>query len=471
MMYIAGKPYPILAIADIERFHRSALRILSEMGMQIQNRSLLEALACLGLPVDFSDERVRFPAPFVEQFLTEAEKHDWENAKPRVSATAGIYHGLYHDPLIGKLVPWTEEHLKNYTRLAKSLPNVGAASMLGCRLPVPGELEPLYERYHSWQIGATEGGSICTDEICPYLYDFYHARAQNLGKPVLEVFKATVYLVPPMKLGRHEAFQVEYFRQRGLRVEIGGSMVTMGATAPVTLAGAITLNLAEQLALRILEWALWGEKRLFIYTSISVLDMRTTIRPYGRPEMAFANLVSAQIARYFGAAFDGHAGLSDAKLPSPEAGAQKALTAIPTLMAGGSLWMDAGLLGIDEVCSPIQLVLDDEFLEVLRQFTKEFTVDEEAIGVDNVLAVGPGGHFLDQEHTARFFRGEQWNPRIWSRKMLGSWLAEGQELDVDRARGIVLETYQKAPEPGGLPSDLDGELRRIIECARWDLLG
>ncbi len=189
-----------------------------------------------------------------------------------------------------------------------------------------------------------------------------HVYAQHMGKRVEEVFDAKVFVIPHLKLGVHEAAQVQYFWERGLRVKIGGGMPTMGGTAPVTFAGATALNLAEQIALSILDWTLFGIAILHIESSISVMDMRTSIHPFGRPEMAITNLMTAQIARFLGASFSGHAGLTDAKSPSVEAGAQKMMTAIPTLLAGGSLWVDAGLLSSDEIYSPVQMILDNELL-------------------------------------------------------------------------------------------------------------
>jgi hypothetical protein len=440
------------------------------MGMEIQNRDLLGILAGAGLDnarlsVDFHAGRVRFPARFVERFIAEAEKHDWEHARPEVSASAGVYHSLYHDPQSGELLPWDEDRLAFYFALARSLPHVGRACTLGCRFPEAGALEPLYERYYSWKYGADEGGSIYLDELCPYLLELYQARAEEQGRPLEEVFSGTVYLVPALKLGRHEAYQVMYFHERGIRVGIGGSMLTMGATAPVTLSGAVTLNLAEQLALRILEWALWGKKKLSIGASISVMDMRTTIRPFGRPEMAIANVMTAQIARMLGAAFGGHAGLSDAKLPSAEAGAQKALTAIPTLLAGGSVWFDAGLLGIDEVCSPIQMVLDNELMSALKQYTHPFEIDPEAIGLETIFEAGPGGHYMDKAHTAGHFRQEHWNPALWSRQMLHPWMEAGCKLDVDLAREWVLSLQKVETGVSQLPEALEREILYIIKRA------
>jgi trimethylamine--corrinoid protein Co-methyltransferase len=468
-MHIAGHAYNPMSHQEKTLIHQGAMRILDEMGLEVQNQRLLHALAGVGAKVDLQAQRARFPPPLVERFLVDAVRTRWEQVTPRISGAAGVYHGRYHDPTSNRLVPWSEQALVSYFRLARHLDHVDGAVMLGCRLPVPGALEPLYERYYCWKYGASESGSIHHDELCPYILEIYQALAEERGLSLEQAFRGTVYLVPPLKLGRHEAYQVAYFWERGLRVRIGGGMGTMGATAPVTLSGAVTLNLAEQLALRILDWALYGERRLHLDAGLSVMDMRTAIRPYGRPEMAIANLMTAQLARHYGASFSGQAGLSDAKLPSVEAGAQKALTAVPTLLAGGNVWIDAGLLSIDEVCSPIQMILDNELIGALQRFTHEFEVSEETIGLETILEAGPGGHFLDKLHTARHFREEHWDPGIWSRQMLVPWMEDGYRLDVDIAREQALqfrsEMEGRGAEPGEMSASLERDVLRVIERA------
>jgi len=309
----------------------------------------------------------------------------------------------------------------------------------------------------------------------PLLLDLYRARADAEGVSPAQAFRATVYVVPPLKLARHEAHQVATFRQAGLRVRIGGGMLTMGATAPVTLAGAVTLNLAEQLALRLVDWALFGERRLHLSCSVAPMDMRTTIRPFGRPEMAIANLMTAQLARHYGASFSGHAALTDAKLPSVEAGAQKATSGVATLLAGGSLWVDAGLLSIDEVCSPVQMILDHEWMRALRHLVQPFEVSEGTLGLETILQAGPGGQYLDKTHTVRHFRWELWNPEIWSRQMLRSWASEGGRIDADQARDRALRVQEQVAkgqiEPPGMSETLERDVLRVIERARRTLAG
>jgi trimethylamine--corrinoid protein Co-methyltransferase len=467
-MHAAGHAFDLMSPAEIDLVHCSALRILDEMGFEVQNQSILAALSDIGARVDLDDERAYFPVRLVERFIAEAEKVDWATLTPRVSGSAGVYHSLYHDPVSGRLVPWTEEALAFYFALARHLPQIDGAHMLGCRLAVPQVLGPLYERYYCWKYGARESGTIHLNALCPYILEVYQIWADTQGVPLLQVFRGEVYLIPPLKLGRYEADQIAYFRERGLRVQVG-DMYAMGASAPATLAGAVTLNLAEQLALRILEWALYGDRRLHLNASISVMDMRTTVYPYGRPEMALANLMTAQLARHYGASFSGHAGLSDAKAPSVEAGAQKALTSIPTLLAGGSVWIDAGLLSIDEICSPVQMVLDNEFMAALGRFAHESEINEDAIGLETIVEAGPGGHFLDKLHTVRHFRDEHWRPEIWSRTRLRPWIEQGSRPDSDRARDVALDVQSQVRQSETMSVTVEREILRVIDAAGREL--
>jgi trimethylamine--corrinoid protein Co-methyltransferase len=469
-MHIAGHPIEVMSPNEVATIHRNVLAILEKLGMQVQNDSLLHALADFGLPVDFTAQQVRFPPALVERFIAEAEKYDWERAVPTVEVTAPVYHSLYHDPSTGELVPWTEERLQNYYALARSLPDVDGGELLGCRFPLEQELEPLYERYYAWKYGVEESGSIHTDELCPYLLEIYQVYAAGQGKSLAEVFRGSVYLAPPLKLGIHEAYQVDYFRQRGLRVTIG-SMHALGSSAPVTLAGAVTLNLAEQLALRILDWALFGVKRLHLGGSIAVLDMRTTSYRAAPVERPIANLMNAQLARFYGASYRGHADLTDAKLPSVEAGAQKALNAVPLMLAGGNLWLPVGLLSADQVCSPIQMVLDHELVGALKRFLHEFEVTDESIGLETILEAGVGGQFFDKEHTAHHFRGEVWSPKVWQRTMLQPWIESGSHLDFDTAREMVLMVDKgiETENPSCLPLIAEKAIKGIIARAQANL--
>ena len=463
-MRVAANVFGGLNQAEIETIHRNVLRILAEVGMLVENDDLLEALAAIGGQVTRATQTVRFPPAFVERFLAESTPYDWATAVPHLSASAGVYLGYYHIPGTDRLEPWNQEHLLDYFHVARHLEHIGSAGLLGCPLGVPAHLEPLYERLYAWKYGVHEHGTIQVTACCPFILEMTGAYADARGLPLADLFRGTVYLASPLRLARNEAEQVAYFWRRGLRVRIG-NMLSAGGTAPVTLAGAVTLNLAEQLLIAILERALWGERCLHLGSSVSVLDLHTLIYPYGRPEMAITNLMTAQLARFYRASFSGHCGLADAKLPSVEAGAQKALTAIPTLLLGGGAHIDAGLLSIDQVFSPIQMILDNEFIGALRCFVRDYAVTDEAIGFETLRERGPGRIFLDSEHTARYFRAEHWQPQLWSRQMFEPWARAGRPLDVDYALERYRAITDEPPDPPLLDDDLERRLLAVIREA------
>lgn len=126
------------------------------------------------------------------------------------------------------------------------------------------------------------------------------AVADELGVGIPEIFHGHIHLISPLKLGHEEARIFTFFAERGLRIGIG-NMSSAGGTAPVTLAGAIAIHLAQGMFINILRRAYFGDMRISLGCSISPLDMRTGMYPYGRPEKEMCNVAMAQMARRYGA--------------------------------------------------------------------------------------------------------------------------------------------------------------------------
>ena len=465
-MRAAGHVYDVLSSAEEDTIHANLLRLTDRVGLLMEDEALLERLAAIGGRVDRRTQRVTFSPETTETFLDSCDRVAWVDRPPELSCVASVYHGRYLDPETQEFLPMTVERMGRYFELAKSLGSVHRQSLLGCPLEdVQADLEPLYERLWAWRLGAYPGGSIHRLDLCPYLLEMCQVHAAQTGLPLDDVFDGAVYLIPPLKLGRREAQQVAWFLERDLRVRIGGSMPTGGATAPVTLAGMVTLTIAEALLCGMLNRALYGDRSWSIWMSVTAMDPRTMHRPYGRPDMVIANLMGAQMARRYGAGYSGHSGLTDAMRPSPQAAAQKVQSALPTMLASGRASIEAGLLGVDEVFSPVQMVLDDELASSLCQFTKEYEVSDASIAADLVALVGPGGSFASESHTANWFRRELWEPTLWDRRPFSSWHDLDGRADVDRARERVLSALNALAPTSAIGVDEERRLRRIIERA------
>ncbi len=90
-------------------------------------------------------------------------------------------------------------------------------------------------------------------------------------------------------------------------------------------------------------------------------------------------------------------------------------------------------------------------------------VSDETMALDVIDKVGPGGHFLGEDHTYRHFK-ENWFPKLLDRSNYETWQQNGSLTLGDRINARVreiLETYQ--PEP--LDEKIKTELNAIISRA------
>ncbi|MGC9469588.1 MAG: hypothetical protein ACP5HS_13415 [Anaerolineae bacterium] len=88
----------VLTNSEIEQIHQAVLTILGRTGIQVEHRTMRERLADYEAGV--AEQRVRFPAPLVEDFLLGSVKAPLPSF-PTMKAQAGVYQGPYPDPSTG----------------------------------------------------------------------------------------------------------------------------------------------------------------------------------------------------------------------------------------------------------------------------------------------------------------------------------------------------------------------------------
>ena len=91
-------------------------------------------------------------------------------------------------------------------------------------------------------------------------------------------------------------------------------------------------------------------------------------------------------------------------------------------------------------------------------------VDREHLALDAIKRVGPGGHFLQDDHTLNHFR-DNWQPDITDRTTHETWTAAGATTMGQRAKEKIKHILEShTPEP--LPPDINKEIDRILERAK-----
>jgi trimethylamine--corrinoid protein Co-methyltransferase len=110
-----------------------------------------------------------------------------------------------------------------------------------------------------------------------------------------------------------------------------------------------------------------------------------------------------------------------------------------------------------------QLVMDDEIAGLIMHVVKGFRVDDEALAVEDIAAVGPFGDFLSLDATMRHMR-EQSQPRYLDRRVREDWMERGGSDLYERARAAALEIIEShKPEP--IDPDAAKQIRAIVEAA------
>lgn len=457
--------WKILSEREEGMLHATMLRILDEIGVAVENEDVLERLADFGARVDRSKQRVYFAPDFVEEFLASSERFDWDGSEPYVGGSASIYFGYYLDPETDEFRQWTIADMLRYFKVARY---IGLGYGSAYVFPIDGvPHEALVPFFHYFALKFTGRASASVNNVkwAPIVLEMSEAFAEEKGVSLQQVLSPVhIHLVSPLRFSAEEAKIFLFFAERGLRIGIG-TMSVLGSNAPVTIAGALAQHLAQNIFINILYRAYFGDRQLHFSSAISPLDMRTLMQSYGRPEKELCNVAMAQMARRYGAHFFPHTGHSDAKKPGPEAGFEKALNSLPSLIACGRVGISCGLLSVDEVFSPVQLVIDREVIGALRRFVRGFEVNEETLAFETLREVAPGGIFTGTEHTAKHWRSELWTPTVFAREMFGAWRQKGAKTEVDLAREICVEALRSELLPVHISEQLERKLLALIRKA------
>jgi trimethylamine---corrinoid protein Co-methyltransferase len=234
-----------------------------------------------------------------------------------------------------------------------------------------------------------------------------------------------------------------------------------GASAPVTVAGAIAVAQAGALAGLVLS-QLKREGAPFIMPGWggNMLDMRTTIQPYVDPEKRVA---VPDLVHFLGLPMFGLGGCSDSKVVDEQAGIEAALTLMTEALAGSNIVHDLGYLESGLTGSLAQLVICDEILDWLGHFVPSLVIDDETLALDLIDEVGPDGEFLSTEHTLNHYK-DRWYPSLLDRDNFAGWHAKGGKTLGERAAERVSQILARH-QPEGLPVDVARRVHEVVEQA------
>lgn len=464
-------PLPTLAdTAAVQALHDAAVAMLARTGMAVHDRALRETLARHhGLTVD--GERVLIAPEAVASWLAAYRASlsptppDPAPLTPRYRYNA-LGYALWGVAEGGRsLRPFTREDTTNGTKLLEVLGREGVnPGVPGAPQDAPERLRP-FEQYLIGAEYSSAGGQT------PLISDVKTATlARELDCVYGRPFNWAVWLPNPLSFSGSTVELLWHFREQIEHVSVG-SMPTMGFSAPCDPYACMALTLAEIIGGATLIHQVLPHLVPAIFPHPQPGDMRTGTLALGTPEAEVLDLLRRDVLRFYGSPWNTKMLNTSASLPNAQAQLERGQTALLGVLGGFDTFHGLGMLGIDEVFSPAQALLD---LDMVNAAARVALGAETAPGleldalpavVDEVVR----GEmiFAMHETTVHSFRRQYFLPRVLRRSDRAQWVAAGRPdayAEAETKAAKLLNDYAFEPD-----RNLLAELRRVYEAGKASL--
>ena len=457
---------------QLDRLQDATLNVLETVGVRFPDRRSLEILGDHGAQVEAASQIVRFPRDLVRRAVAAAPRTFTMGARNPAFDLALEEGTSYYttdgcgvaaiDPDTGQERPSRKEDVARMARAADYLPSIGfmwptvSAQDMG-RTSQLHEIDAAYNNTvkHFQGMVMGEAAARFAIEMATVIAG---SREALRSRPV---FSNLICSIAPLAQDHAGLESALVMAEAGIPVGFL-SMPTLGTTAPSTSAGALVVGDAEVISgIVLLQLAYpgtpvfhsimkaWADPRTGNYVGYSI-DSRARYAPV---EMAHRWDVPSMAACF---------GTDSAAAGTWLAASDVALDPLLGGMSGAELVTGMGLDRTYTLLYPEGIFLDNELYQRARYALMAADVSDETLALDVIAAVGPGGHFLAEEHT---------------RTHMKTALMRGLEHDLvnGRYRDPIEVAREKAawvranhhPEPLGAAEQ--AELTRILEAAGREL--
>lgn len=235
----------------------------------------------------------------------------------------------------------------------------------------------------------------------------------------------------------------------------------MGAMAPITVAGAITLSHLEVLGALTLTQLVRSGAPVCYGTFTSNVDMKSGAPAFGTPAHFQASLAAGQLARLTGLPWRSAAG-SASNVNDVQAANENQMGLWGCLMAGASViihsagWLEGGLSVSYE-----KLITDVEVLNMIAELCGGAKAGPDEIGFEALKQVAPSGHFFETTQTMARYNTEFYEPVVHDYANFGTWTERGALSANERATGVWQRILAEENGPD-VDGDKLGELKTYI---------
>jgi trimethylamine--corrinoid protein Co-methyltransferase len=448
------------------RVHEATLRVLAEAGVEVKYGPALELFAAAGAQVEGT--RVRIPAKVVEDALAAAPR-TWL-LKPRGGVTeplvldaAHSYFGTGSDVLYIRDLETHERRrvlkadVEGQAVLCDKLEHLDFVMSMG----LPDDVRQAVDDVA--QVEAMLRGTRKPLLVAPR-DGHVLARIKEMCALAGEAESFGIYAMPspPLMLDEDGASKVIACAELDVPL-VWAPGTNAGTTAPASVTAVAVVANAEVLAGLVLSQAAKAGAPFVWGAGVGAMNMRTMVDVYSSARVFTGHQAQTDLARWYGLPSFAYAGCCDSKTLDQQWTAESALTAVLGALSRATLLHDVGYLESGLQSSYEAILVGDHLVGYAKAFMAELPVDDEALAVEEILAVGPGGNHLARPYTRTHFR-EIWQSDLFDHSVFDRWNGDGAKTLLDRARERVASLLAE-PRAFELGSEVSAGLTALVEKA------
>jgi len=468
-----------MSVTQVESFVASAMEVLETTGIKVMHPEAAELLDKIGARRG-QDDLVRLRPRLVEAAIASAPKRLViynRNGDPAMTLGGGHGGGVNtyfgtgsdlkwtYDPLSGDLRMTVARDIADMARVVDYLPDMDFIMSYGIPSDVPAQR--VYRTEFFQMVANSTKPIIFTSDngaearlIVEMAAMIAGGRDRLRERPFLMAYSQPT---SPLQHSQDALGKLLVCTELGIPVCYPPGMMP-GATAPCTMAGAITQSLAEALSALVIHQTKCPGAGIVLCGAHGCFDMKTSINVYAAPERLMTQAALAAIYQHFGLPTWGFGGCTDAQIMDAQAGAEFGMLALWAVLTGINLAHDTGYLGSGMIGDLRAVLHNNEINSYVRHLlVRGVPVNDDTRALSAIAAVGPGGQFLGNEHTFKHFRKELWFPNQSNRLPLSAWQSAGSHSMSERL-GKKLRDILHSHQPAALDQKLNERLRAMIEA-------
>lgn len=470
-------PTNLVSEDELESIHLASLRVLKEIGVDVLHYEARRIMKAHGADVREGSERVRFDSDMILELVANCPSEFTLHARnPAHNVRFGgnnlvlamVASAPNCSDLDGGRRPGNQADYRNFLRLAQ-MHNI--LHMTGGYPVEPVDIHPSVRHLECIRDLAT-----LTDKAF-HIYSLGKERnvdgieiariARGISREQL-VDEPSVFTIintnSPLKLDIPMMEGIIQMSSMG-QVVIVTPFTLSGAMAPVTIAGALVQQNAEALAG--ISFAQMVKKGAPVgYGGFtSNVDMKSGAPAFGTPEYMKAQLVGGQLARRYKIPYR-TSNTCAANAVDAQSAYESVFSLWGAIQGGGNFmmhaagWLEGGLR-----CSYEKTILDIDLLQMVAEFLTPLDLSDDALAVDAIRDVGPGGHFFGTQHTQDRYKTAFYSPILSDWRNFETWAEAGSPTAVERANRVWKERLAMYEEPYMDPAVRE-ELDAFVEKRR-----